>query len=139
MLDHTGINVSDVARSKAFYASALAPLGYVIRKDFGGAVGFGVPTGFGRSSDPGGDFWISQGAPYSPRSHFAFSAQAPALVDAAYAAAIAAGGTDNGPPGIRPQYHASYYAAFIHDPDGYNFEFVCHAAGSESKRELPGR
>lgn len=126
MIDHTGISVTDVVRSKAFYAAALAPLGYVICKDFGEAVGFGVPAGFGRSPDPGGDFWISRGTPYSPRSHFAFSAETPALVDAAYAAAIAAGGTDNGQPGPRPLYHATYYAAFVHDPDGYNFEFVCH-------------
>jgi catechol 2,3-dioxygenase-like lactoylglutathione lyase family enzyme len=126
MLDHTGIAVSDIARSKAFYSAALAPLGYVIGKDFGSAVGFGVPTGFGKSTDPGGDFWIHQGELYTPRPHFAFAAETPTIVDAAYAAAIAAGGKDNGPPGIRPHYHATYYAAFIHDPDGYNFEFVCH-------------
>jgi len=126
MLDHSGINVSDITRSKAFYTAALAPLGYVVRKDFSTAVGFGVPSGFGRSADPGGDFWISEGAPYTPRSHIAFSAETPALVDAGYAAAIAAGGIDNGRPGIRAQYHANYYAAFVHDPDGYNFEFVCH-------------
>jgi len=130
MLDHTGINVSDIARSRLFYTAALAPLGYVIRRDFGVAVGFGVASGFGRSPDPGGDFWISEGVPYTPRSHFAFSAETPALVDAAYAAAIAAGGADNGKPGIRAQYHAGYYAAFVHDPDGYNFEFVCHAAAA---------
>ena len=128
MIDHTGINVSDIARSRAFYSAALAPLGYVIRKDFGAAVGFGVIDGHGRSSDPGGDFWISEGEPYSPRSHFAFSAARRDIADAAYAAALGAGGTDNGPPGIRPHYHADYYAAFVRDPDGYNFEFVCHAA-----------
>lgn len=126
MLDHTGIAVSDIARSRDFYTAALAPLGYVIRKDFGEAVGFGVPDGFGRSPDPGGDFWISAGTPYTPRPHFAFTAASAAVVDAAYAATIAAGGTDNGAPGLRPHYHADYYAAFVLDPDGYNFEFVCH-------------
>lgn len=126
MLDHTGIGVSDIDRSRTFYTAALAPLGYVVCKDFGVAVGFGVLQGFGKSTDPGGDFWITDGGPYTPRSHFAFTAETPAIVDAAYAAAIAAGGKDNGPPGLRPRYHANYYAAFIHDPDGYNFEFVCH-------------
>ena len=131
MIDHTGINVSDIARSKAFYAAALGPLGYVIRRDFGEAVGFGVADGFGRSSDPGGDFWISQGAPYVPRSHFAFAAPTRAAVDAAYAAyaaALAAGGQNNGAPGLRVRYHPDYYAAFVLDPGSYNFEFVCHAA-----------
>lgn len=126
MIDHTGINVSDIERSRAFYAAALAPLGYVIARDYGDAVGFGVPQGHGRSLDPGGDFWISKGDPQTPRIHFAFSAETRAIVDAAYAASIAAGGTDNGPPGIREKYHGDYYAAFVLDPDGYNFEFVCH-------------
>ena len=126
MIDHTGINVTDIARSRAFYAAALAPVGYVICRDLGVAVGFGVLDGFGRSSDPGGDFWISTGVPQTPRSHFAFSAQTRAVVDAAYAAAIAAGGADNGEPGIRSKYHPSYYACFVLDPDGYNFEVVCH-------------
>jgi catechol 2,3-dioxygenase-like lactoylglutathione lyase family enzyme len=125
MIDHTGINVSDISRSRLFYATALAPLGYVIRRDFGQAVGFGDDSG-SRADDPGGDFWISQGDPFTPRSHFAFTAATRAQVDEAYAAAIAAGGTDNGPPGIREVYHPSYYAAFVYDPDGYNFEFVCH-------------
>jgi len=128
MIDHTGINVSDIARSKAFYTAALSPLGYEIRKDFGEAVGFGVADGSGRSGDPGGDFWISQGEPYVPRSHFAFAAPTRAAVDAAYAAAIKAGGRDNGPPGLRVRYHPEYYAAFVLDPDSYNFEFVCHTA-----------
>ena len=126
MIDQTGIAVSDVARSRAFYVAALAPLGYVVCKDFGLAVGFAVLEGFGRSTEPGGDFWISAGEPYTPRSHFAFTAESPGVVDAAYAAAIAAGGRDNGTPGLRPRYHDRYYAAFVLDPDGYNFEFVCH-------------
>ena len=126
MLDHTGITVTDIAGSRAFYAAALAPLGYAITKDYGDAVGFGVPEGFGRSPDPGGDFWISVGEPSVPRIHFAFTAATRSLVDEAYAAALQAGGTDNGLPGLRVRYHPAYYAAFVLDPDGYNFEFVCH-------------
>ena len=126
MLDHTGINVADTARSRVFYTAALAPLGYSIREDFGQAVGFGVAEGYGKSPDPGGDFWISAGPVLTPRPHFAFSAESRAVVDAFHAAAIAAGGTSNGAPGLRAIYHPDYYAAFIFDPDGYNIEAVCH-------------
>ena len=126
MLDHTGINVADTARSRVFYTAALAPLGYSIREDFGQAVGFGVAEGYGKSPDPGGDFWISAGPVLTPRPHFAFSAESRAVVDAFHAAAIAAGGTSNGAPGLRQIYHSDYYAAFIFNPDGYNIEAVCH-------------
>ena len=127
MLDHLNINVSDVARSRAFYTAALAPLGYTVTKDFGDAVGvgFGVTGDYGKSPDPGGDFWIVLGPVLTPRPHFAFSAGARAIVDAFFAAAIGAGGTSNGEPGLR-DYHPHYYAAFIFDPDGYNIEAVCH-------------
>ena len=128
MLDHTGINVSDISRSKSFYEAALAPLGYSLHKDFGVAAGFGVRDGFGKSLDPGGDFWVSHGEPQTPRVHIAFSAESRSVVDAFHAAAIAAGGTDNGAPGLRQKYHPTYYAAFIFDPDGYNIEVVCHAS-----------
>jgi catechol 2,3-dioxygenase-like lactoylglutathione lyase family enzyme len=127
MLDHTGINVSDIARSRAFYQAALAPLGYRLVKEAGDAAGFGVGKGYGKSLDPGGDFWISSGEPQLPRVHIAFSAERRSVVDAFHAAAIAAGGIDNGAPGLRPIYHPAYYAAFILDPDGYNIEAVCHA------------
>ena len=128
MLDHIGINVSDFERSKAFYQAALAPLGYQLRKQLGSAAGFGVAEGHGKSPDPAGDFWISQGRPQEPRFHFAFNAAARADVDAFFARAVAVGGTSNGPPGVRPQYHANYYGAFVLDPDGYNIEAVCHVA-----------
>jgi len=128
MLDHTGINVSDMVKSRAFYTAALAPLGYSIREDFGEAAGFGVAEGYGKALDPGGDFWISAGPLNTPRPHFAFSAQSRAVVDAFFAAAIAAGGTSNGGPGVRTIYHPDYYAAFVLDPDGYNIEAVCHRA-----------
>jgi catechol 2,3-dioxygenase-like lactoylglutathione lyase family enzyme len=126
VIDHTGIRCTDLERSVRFYERALSPLGYLVRRSFPAAVGFGVPSGKGRSADPGGDFWLSQGEPHVPRTHVAFSAADRAAVDAFYSAALAAGGTDNGPPGLRPQYHSQYYAAFVLDPDGYNVEAVWH-------------
>ncbi len=126
MIDHTGIRAVDLERSARFYEAALAPLGYRLVKRIPGAVGFGVPAGPGASLDPGGDFWIGQAEPFTPRIHVAFSAPDRAAVDAFHAAALAAGGTDNGGPGLRPIYHARYYAAFVLDPDGYNIEAVFH-------------
>jgi catechol 2,3-dioxygenase-like lactoylglutathione lyase family enzyme len=126
MLDHTGITVTDFPRSRDFYSKALAPLRYALVKQKGEAAGFGITEGFGRSPDPGGDFWIFKGPPQQPRVHVAFSAASRAEVDAFHAAALAAGGTCNGKPGLRPQYHANYYGAFVLDPDGYNIEAVCH-------------
>lgn len=121
MLDHTGITVSDFARSKAFYAAALAPLGYTIRKEKdGAATGFGDSRGLSLGIDPAGDFWIAQGTPMTPRVHIAFNAASRVIVDAFHKAALAAGGRDNGAPGLRPIYHADYYGAFVLDPDGYN-------------------
>lgn len=118
LLDHIEIMVSDVARRRRFYEAALAPLGFHILKDFGQAVGFGKPA-----ARP--QFFIaighSRGAP-----HVAFAAANRAAVKAFYDAAIAAGGRDNGPPGLRPQYHPNYYGAFVFDPDGNNVEAVCH-------------
>lgn len=125
MIDHTGILVSDLAKSRAFYLQALAPLGYAIRLEFDGAVGFG-PAEPGPGEDPGGDFWISVGTPFVPRSHIAFRADDEAAVAAFFAAAVAAGGRSNGEPGPRPHYHDGYFAAFVLDPDGYNIEAVHH-------------
>lgn len=122
MIDHTGINVTNLAASKAFYLKALAPLGYVIRLELENAIGFGEEHG----TDPGGDFWISSGTPFTPRSHIAFHARSEAEVVAFHAAALQAGAKDNGAPGLRPHYHERYYAAFVHDPDGYNIEAVFH-------------
>jgi catechol 2,3-dioxygenase-like lactoylglutathione lyase family enzyme len=118
MIDHTGVSVADVARAKAFYRAALAPLGYAMLMDFEQFAGFGVA--------PKPDFWIGHGAPNKPRVHIAFRAESRATVDAFYKAAIAAGGRDNGPPGLRPHYHDNYYGAFVLDPDGHNIEAVCH-------------
>ncbi len=119
MIDHTGVAVSDVAKSTAFYRAALAPLHYAVIVEFDDAAGFGVP--------PKPDFWIGKAAPGGPSTHVAFRADSRAQVDAFYQAAMGAGGRDNGPPGLRPHYHANYYGAFVFDPDGHNIEAVCHA------------
>lgn len=125
MLDHLGFTVADYRRSRAFYEQALAPLGYglvmeVTREMTGGYEG----CGFGPPGRP--QFWIGVGTGEAGRGmHIAFVAQTRAQVDAFYAAAIAAAGTDNGPPGLRPQYHPDYYGAFVIDPDGHNVEAVC--------------
>jgi len=124
MIDHTGLGVSDFQKSKAFYLKALAPLGYQVLKELPasiapqGAMGLGVP--------PKPDFWVAGGKPQSPPLHLAFRAASRAQVDAFYQAALAAGGRDNGPPGIRAHYHTNYYGAFVLDPDGHNIEVVCH-------------
>lgn len=128
MIDHTGYNVSDLERSKAFYTAALAPLGYHIRRDIGVAAGYGSDDWQALGHDPHGAFWISKGPPQEPRVHIAFVATTHQAVRDFHAAALVAGGRDNGPPGYRPRYHGSYYAAFVLDPDGYNIEAVCHRA-----------
>ncbi len=132
MLDHLCITVSDLAQSKRFYARALAPLGYRMTIDRAEGVGFGVAAGALRSRDPDGDFWIAPGTPRPELVHFAFTAETHADVDAFHAEAIAAGGEDNGAPGLRVRYHPHYYAAFILDPDRYNIEAVCHDAARHS-------
>lgn len=132
MIDHTGFTVSNLARSKTFYLQTLAALGYTIRLELPQAIGFGDGDA-ASGDDPGGDFWISQGTPATPRTHIAFRARSKAEVQAFHAAALAAGGSDNGGPGLRPHYHPLYYAAFVLDPDGYNIEAVFHGGeASES-------
>ena len=118
MIDHTGVAVTDIATSRAFYAAALAPLGYAALMEFGDAVGFGGP--------PKPDFWLGRTPVKVPPTHVAFHAESRRQVDAFYRAAMAAGGRDNGPPGLRPHYHANYYGAFVIGPDGHNVEAVCH-------------
>jgi catechol 2,3-dioxygenase-like lactoylglutathione lyase family enzyme len=126
-LDHIGINATDFVRTKAFYEKALAPLGITLIMEYGKA------AGFGRNKKP--DFWIGEGktsfqkaeqlAPITP-VHVCFGARSRAEVDAFYAAAIAAGGRDNGKPGVRAEYHPNYYGAFVIDPDGHNVEAAIH-------------
>jgi catechol 2,3-dioxygenase-like lactoylglutathione lyase family enzyme len=125
MIDHTGVSVSDFARSKVFYQAALAPIGYSMLCEFPAAVtGSTDVAGFGETPKP--DFWLNGGTPNGPPIHIAFRVATRSTVDAFYQAAIAAGGVDNGAPGLRPQYHANYYGAFVLDPDGHNIEAVCH-------------
>jgi catechol 2,3-dioxygenase-like lactoylglutathione lyase family enzyme len=120
VLDHVGINVLNYPASRSFYEQALAPLGYEVVMAFEEW----KACGFGRDGRP--SFWISQREPAGTGTHVAFEAGDHAGVDAFHAAALAAGGRDNGPPGLREHYHPTYYAAFVHDPDGNNAEAVCH-------------
>ncbi len=125
MIDHTGLVVSDYASSRQFYMQALAPIGYALLAEFSAAQTGSVDVaGFGEPPKP--DFWINGGTPNRPALHIAFRVVDRATVDAFYKAAIAAGGKDNGPPGLRPHYHPDYYGAFVLDPDGHNIEAVCH-------------
>jgi catechol 2,3-dioxygenase-like lactoylglutathione lyase family enzyme len=118
-IDHVQLNVSDFAKSKAFYLAALAPLKVATIMEFPGACGLGA--------DGKPFLWLAGGGKTAPHLHIAFRAETRAQVDAFHAAALAAGGTDNGAPGIRAHYHPTYYAAFVLDPDGHNIEAVCHA------------
>ena len=129
MIDHIGFAVSDYQRSKAFYAQALAPLGYALIMEVGAQqTESGHPAaGFGAGGKP--DFWIGGEGGLAKPVHIAILADSRSVVDAFYAAAIAAGARDNGAPGIRAHYHPNYYGAFVRDPDGHNIEAVCHAPG----------
>jgi len=120
MIDHIGLRVRDVERSRRFYEAALAPIGYGVLMDFGElAIGFGRVGG-----RP--NFWLGKGESLSS-CHLAFATDDRATVIAFHAAALAAGGEDNGAPGVRGHYHPNYYGAFVIDPDGNNLEVVCHA------------
>jgi catechol 2,3-dioxygenase-like lactoylglutathione lyase family enzyme len=124
MLDHAGFPVSDYERSKAFYLQALAPLGYALVMEVQQHENDAPAAGFGANGKP--DLWIGGEGGLQRPIHIAIAAQDRAAVDAFYRAAIAAGGKDNGAPGLRPHYHPNYYAAFVLDPDGHNIEAVCH-------------
>jgi catechol 2,3-dioxygenase-like lactoylglutathione lyase family enzyme len=127
MLDHVGIPVEDYQRAKAFYLQALRPLGYdlivEVTPDNGAS---GSQAGFGAKARA--QFWIGTGKPIKGRVHFAFEARSREAVRAFYNAAIKAGASDNGAPGLRPHYHENYYSAFVLDPDGHNIEAVCRLA-----------
>ena len=127
IIDHFGFGVSDYERAKAFYTEVLAPLG------ISGVMEVGPEQtenrvwacGFGRNGKP--ESWIGSDGKTTPPMHVAFVVDSRAEVDAFYEAALRAGGRDNGKPGLRPQYHPTYYGAFVFDPDGHNIEAVCHA------------
>ncbi|SDD12379.1 Catechol 2,3-dioxygenase [Cupriavidus sp. YR651] len=125
MIDHTGVNVSDYPKSRAFYQAALGAIGFEIGKEFPASVtGSADVAGFGPPGKP--EFWIASGKPNEPPVHVAFRVDNRHAVDAFYQAAMAAGGRDNGKPGLREIYHPDYYGAFVLDPDGHNIEAVCH-------------
>ena len=125
MLDHIGFAVSNYAKSKAFYEAALQPLGISLMMEIPEEITGDFPVaGFGK--DGKAFFWLSQSTKPVGNLHIALTGSR-AQVDAFYKAAVAAGGKDNGPPGIRAHYHPNYYGAFVHDPDGHNLEAVCHA------------
>ena len=117
MIDHVKLFVADAAASRAFYEAALEPLGYRVLLDFGDVVGMGKDRP---------DFWLAPGRP--THCHVAIRADSELEVQRFHAAALAAGGADNGQPGPRPRYHQNYYGAFVHDPDGNNVEAVYHGA-----------
>jgi catechol 2,3-dioxygenase-like lactoylglutathione lyase family enzyme len=124
-LDHVSIGVRDIARTKRFYDAALAPLGYACLSEGADSLGYGEDAVF---------YWISAAERPVPEDdtsglHFCFNAPTRASVDAFHAAARAAGGRDNGGPGLRPDYGPNYYAAFAIDPDGYRLEAYCGGAG----------
>ena len=128
MIDHIGLAVADMDRAEAFYHAALKPLGIAILAQVSAAeTGGAAHAGFGAGDKA--FFWIGSGAKPKGGTHVAFKAQTRAEVDAFHRAALAAGGRDNGEPGLRPEYHANYYGAFVLDPDGNNIEAVCHRAG----------
>ena len=126
MLDHIGFSASNMNASLAFYEGALKPLGITLLMNITPEMigtddthaGFGADRPF---------FWIGTSDKPSPGMHVAFLAQSRKIVDDFYAAAMAAGGRDNGKPGLRPEYHENYYGAFVLDPDGNNIEAVCHS------------
>jgi catechol 2,3-dioxygenase-like lactoylglutathione lyase family enzyme len=127
MIDHTGLVVSDAAKSRAFYEAALAPLGYSVLMEIPKEhTGGKTVLGWGVAPKP--DFWTVNGTANQPPLHIAFRADSKKQVDEFYKAALAAGGKDNGAPGPRPHYHKDYYGAFVLDPDGHNIEAVCHTA-----------
>jgi catechol 2,3-dioxygenase-like lactoylglutathione lyase family enzyme len=124
ILDHIGFPVTDYVRSLTFYKKALAPLGISLLKEVNlsddGVDGY---AGFGRQRP---QFWIGTGAKLNGRLHVAFAAANRQEVQAFYDAALAAGGRDNGTPGLRPHYHEDYYGGYVFDPDGHNIEAVTH-------------
>lgn len=126
MIDHMGIGASDFAASRRFYDAALGALGLsmvmeVTPEQSGGYHGIG----YGAEGKP--FFWLGNFGPRGAGAHVAFAASSRSQVDAFHAAALSAGGKDNGAPGLRPHYHPNYYGAFVLDPDGLNIEAVCHA------------
>jgi catechol 2,3-dioxygenase-like lactoylglutathione lyase family enzyme len=129
-LDHIGLRCVDLERSLAFYRAALAALGLeVVMEVSAEQTGERRHVGFGRDGKP--SVWLTDGAANADGGlHLAFAVDERAQVDAFHRAGLAAGGRDNGAPGLRPHYHPNYYGAFLLDPDGHNIEAVCHRPAS---------
>lgn len=126
MIDHVGFAVTDAERSKRYYEQALAPLGITLIMSVTREQTEAGGTAHGFGSDGRPYFWVGDNERVGEGTHIAFETNSRAEVDAFYRAALAAGGTDNGAPGIRAHYHPNYYGAFVLDPDGINVEAVCH-------------
>lgn len=122
-LDHVGLSVANLATSHAFYEAVLATLGLEVVAELPAEIAGAACTGFGFGRK--GTFWIAESGRQTPSTHYCFRARSRAQVRAFYEAGISAGGTDNGPPGVREVYHPAYYAAFVLDPEGHNIEAVC--------------
>jgi len=125
MIDHVTLRVHDLAASRAFYAATLAPLGYAVIADYPEAIGLGA------AGKP--DFWLTPDPSASPQ-HVAFAAASRAAVDGFHAAGLAAGGRDNGAPGLRVHYHPNYYGAFVDDPSGHHMEAVIHTPPAGARK-----
>jgi catechol 2,3-dioxygenase-like lactoylglutathione lyase family enzyme len=122
IVDHVGLRVTDFARARAFYTSALGTLGIRLLADF--EAGGRRHGGYGYPDDEHATFWIDEGKQHRGEAHVGFTATSRAEVEAFYSAALSNGGRDNGPPGLRAEYHPDYYSAFVLDPDGHNIEAV---------------
>jgi catechol 2,3-dioxygenase-like lactoylglutathione lyase family enzyme len=131
VIDHVGWQVADYDLSVRFYAAVLKPLGWKKQMEFDW--GGGKSVGFGPAGKP--FLWLSSGGRTTPHIHFAFAAGSRAAVDAFHKAALKAGAKDNGAPGLRPEYHENYYAAFVLDPDGHNIEAVIHTPPPKAARK----
>lgn len=123
-LDHVTLNVANLERAKAFYAAALAPLGLDVVMELSAEI-TGDANCFALGIGRKGTFWVADRGQQTPPSHVCFRASSRKAVRAFHEAALAAGGSDYGAPGIRDVYHPAYYAAFVHDPEGHNIEAVC--------------
>ena len=127
LFDHLTVNVGDLAKSRRFYEAALGPLGFALQYE--------VPehdaVAFGETKQEA-DLWLAQDDAPTANLHLAFASRDRESVDAFHAAGLAAGGRDNGPPGLRPQYHENYYGAYLLDPDGNNVEAVYHGVSRRS-------
>jgi catechol 2,3-dioxygenase-like lactoylglutathione lyase family enzyme len=134
MLDHVGFAVADAERSRRFYEAALAPLGIglIMSVTPEQTQSGGTAHGFGSNGKP--YFWVGDNEQVGEGTHVAFAAETREQVDAFHEAALAAGGRDNGAPGLRPHYHPDYYGAFVLDPDGLNIEAVCHKSVADDRQ-----